>query len=131
MVLNGRKDIELVSVAVNGTAITADDYVLTEDTLVITKPPSGPFKLEIVTLIKPEQNTLLEGLYKSTGTFCTQACLPLQEYALLLYHTCYPVIHVYASLLSLIEIWSIYHWRCTALLACGQVCCDPPEYFNP
>ena len=30
------------------------------------------FELEIVTRIKPEENTALEGLYKSSGMYCTQ-----------------------------------------------------------
>lgn len=38
----------------------------------LTSLPSSPFDLEIVTEIEPQNNTSLEGLYKSTGTFCTQ-----------------------------------------------------------
>lgn len=35
--------------------------------------PAGPYALEVVTHIKPQENTSLEGLYKSSGNFCTQA----------------------------------------------------------
>lgn len=34
--------------------------------------PAGEFDLEIATDLHPEQNTSLEGLYKSGGNFCTQ-----------------------------------------------------------
>lgn len=43
--------------------------------------PTGPFDVEIVTEIKPQDNSLLEGLYKSSGNFCTQVMIgaTLQE----------------------------------------------------
>lgn len=34
--------------------------------------PAGPLEVEIVTEIKPQDNSLLEGLYKSSGNYCTQ-----------------------------------------------------------
>ena len=34
--------------------------------------PPGEFDLEVVTELQPEKNSLLEGLYKSGGNFCTQ-----------------------------------------------------------
>ena len=34
--------------------------------------PAGEFELSITTAIKPQDNTLLEGLYKSGGNFSTQ-----------------------------------------------------------
>jgi len=34
--------------------------------------PTKPFNLTITTVIKPQENTALEGLYKSSGNFCTQ-----------------------------------------------------------
>lgn len=37
---------------------------------------SGAFELEVVTAIKPQDNSLLEGLYKSSGNFCTQVRAP-------------------------------------------------------
>lgn len=33
---------------------------------------AGDVEVEIVTHIKPQENTLLEGLYKSGGNYCTQ-----------------------------------------------------------
>ena len=34
--------------------------------------PNGPFTLEIETLVDPTANTQLSGLYRSSGTYCTQ-----------------------------------------------------------
>ena len=36
------------------------------------RPPAGAFELEVHTDCHPDQNSLLEGLYKSGGNFCTQ-----------------------------------------------------------
>jgi len=72
MFLNGRKDVQLQGVRVNGAVLVEADYELTERSLLITAPPAGDFELEITTLIKPQENTSLEGLYKSGGNFCTQ-----------------------------------------------------------
>jgi aminopeptidase N len=67
--LNG-EGLELMSLTLNGEKledITVDDVGLT-----IQNPPHGAFTVEITTRIKPEDNTRLEGLYKSGGTYCTQ-----------------------------------------------------------
>lgn len=50
----------------------ASGYALTEKSLTLLEPPSGPFELEVVTEIKPQDNSLLEGLYQSSGNYCTQ-----------------------------------------------------------
>jgi aminopeptidase N len=42
------------------------------DQLTIPQPPNGPFTLEIETLVDPTANTQLSGLYRSSGTYCTQ-----------------------------------------------------------
>ena len=44
----------------------------TPDSLTIPQPPNGPFTLEIETLVDPTANTQLSGLYRSSGTYCTQ-----------------------------------------------------------
>ena len=72
LLLDGRKDITLVSIAVDGAVVPASNYDLTEKTLTINGLPSGAFELAITTAIKPQENTLLEGLYKSGGNFSTQ-----------------------------------------------------------
>ena len=70
--LNGDPTVELAGVEVNGTALDASAYVLTKKGITITAPPAAPFELKITTKIKPQENTELEGLYKSSGNFCTQ-----------------------------------------------------------
>ena len=44
----------------------------TPDSLTIPQVPNGPFTLEIETLVDPTANTQLSGLYRSSGTYCTQ-----------------------------------------------------------
>lgn len=71
VVLDG-DGLSLVSLAIEGAALSADSYVATPDSLTIPQPPNGPFKLEIETVIDPSANTQLSGLYRSNGTYCTQ-----------------------------------------------------------
>lgn len=71
LVLDGH-DIKLVSICVNGKELKEGEYLLDSRHLTLLSPPSGTFTLEIVNEIHPEQNTSLEGLYKSSGNFCTQ-----------------------------------------------------------
>eukprot|EP00258_Populus_trichocarpa_P026327 XP_024442346.1 puromycin-sensitive aminopeptidase [Populus trichocarpa] len=71
LVLDGA-DLKLLSVKVNGEELKNGDYHLESRHLTILSPPSGKFTLEIVTEIYPQKNTSLEGLYKSSGNFCTQ-----------------------------------------------------------
>ncbi|KAJ6426570.1 hypothetical protein OIU84_022216 [Salix udensis] len=71
LVLDGA-DLKLLSVKVNGEELKNGDYHLESRHLTILSPPSGKFTLEIVTEIYPHKNTSLEGLYKSSGNFCTQ-----------------------------------------------------------
>ncbi|WP_318445926.1 aminopeptidase N [Photobacterium leiognathi] len=68
LVLDG-DELELVSVTVNGEAWSA--YAKEDGHLVLSDLPAE-FDLTIVTMINPEANTALEGLYKSGGGFCTQ-----------------------------------------------------------
>lgn len=72
MFLNGREDMVLESVTINGEALDKAAYLLDPKSLTIKSPPEGEFELQIVTKIKPQENSLLEGLYKSGGNFCTQ-----------------------------------------------------------
>ncbi|WP_260258501.1 aminopeptidase N [Vibrio intestinalis] len=59
----------LKSLLVNGEAWS--DYQEVEGGLHIHQLPTQ-FELTVVTEVNPEANTLLEGLYKSGGAFCTQ-----------------------------------------------------------
>lgn len=59
----------LTSLAVNG--VEYSDYTLTDFQLTIHNV-SGEFNLKITTEVNPQENTALEGLYKSGDGFCTQ-----------------------------------------------------------
>lgn len=63
--------LQLRKLTLNEAVLKPADYTVTDETLTITQPPAS-FSLEIETLIHPEQNTELTGLYKTQGTFCTQ-----------------------------------------------------------
>ncbi|KAJ0716496.1 putative cytosol alanyl aminopeptidase [Helianthus annuus] len=71
LVLDG-VDLKLISVKINGNELKEGDFHLDARHLILTSPPSGNFILETVTEILPQKNTSLEGLYKSSGNFCTQ-----------------------------------------------------------
>ena len=71
LVLDG-DGLSLVSLKLDGAALPADSYVATSDSLTIAQPPARPFTLEIETAVDPSANTQLSGLYRSSGTYCTQ-----------------------------------------------------------
>jgi aminopeptidase N len=73
LVLQG-ESLKLVSLALDGQAMAADQYRLDERSLTILQT-RGTFTLETVAEIAPAANTALEGLYQSGGMFCTQ-CEP-------------------------------------------------------
>src|SRR5882724_7052443 len=64
--------LTLVSLKLDGAPVAKDLYVATPDNLTIAQPPHRPFTLEIETLVDPQANTQLSGLYRSSGTYCTQ-----------------------------------------------------------
>ncbi len=71
LVLDGEK-LTLISIALDGRNLTADDYQITDNSLTIHKVPQAPFTLDIVTACGPKANTALTGLYMSNGIYCTQ-----------------------------------------------------------
>ncbi len=71
LVLDG-DELKLVSVAIDGAALPPDRYTATPDRLTVASVPKKPFTLEIVTEIDPTANTKLMGLYRTSGTWCTQ-----------------------------------------------------------
>jgi aminopeptidase N len=73
IVLDG-VDLILKSVKLDNRQLGPADYTVTKDCLKINGLPDN-CRLEIQTEIKPQENTSLEGLYKSSGNFCTQ-CEP-------------------------------------------------------
>ena len=68
--LHGDESVELASIAVNGEAFTT--YERTAKGIALSSLPTAAFDLRVETVIKPQENTALEGLYKSSGNFCTQ-----------------------------------------------------------
>lgn len=64
-------NLELLSIAIDGCELTDKDYVIADETLTIAEVPAR-FELSCETLIEPQNNTSLEGLYKSHTMFCTQ-----------------------------------------------------------
>ena len=73
LVLHG-EDLKLISLTLDGKALTAGAYRLDDKSLVIPDVPDR-FILESVCEIAPAANIALEGLYQSGGMFCTQ-CEP-------------------------------------------------------
>ncbi|NVK21598.1 MAG: aminopeptidase N [Kangiellaceae bacterium] len=70
LVLDGEQ-LELLSIAVDGQALTEAEYQVTDELLII-KQPKPEFTLTTCVKIYPEKNTALEGLYQSSGKYCTQ-----------------------------------------------------------
>ncbi len=64
-------DLELVSVSIDSRRLDPSEYVVDPVSLTVHSPPSA-FTLQVVTAINPIKNTALEGLYQSSGNFCTQ-----------------------------------------------------------
>ncbi|MDP4916247.1 MAG: aminopeptidase N, partial [Haliea sp.] len=65
------QQLELVSIAIDGRELTVQEYQLGEETLRIEQLPDQ-FRLQSQCRIRPQNNTSLEGLYKSRTMFCTQ-----------------------------------------------------------
>ncbi|NLD00107.1 MAG: aminopeptidase N [Gammaproteobacteria bacterium] len=70
LVLDGQH-LELVSLALDGKPLTAVEYTVTDKHLEL-QPTHSRFELTSTVRIEPQNNTALEGLYKSSGMFCTQ-----------------------------------------------------------
>ena len=68
------EELELRSITMDGKVLSAGrDYVLgAEEGLTVLAPPATSFELAIVVAIKPQDNTQLSGLYKTSGNYCTQ-----------------------------------------------------------
>ena len=62
---------DLQFIELDGVRLGAEQYSVSEEVLLIPSVPKQ-FSLRIQTHITPQTNTSLEGLYKSSGNFCTQ-----------------------------------------------------------
>jgi len=65
------EELELKSLAIDGRRLAENEYQISENGLTIHSPPES-FLLQIETQVYPQNNTSLEGLYRSSGNFCTQ-----------------------------------------------------------
>ena len=70
LVLDGA-DLTLEQVTLDGAELDNTQYVVDAQSLTLRELPEH-FCLRLRTVIHPERNTSLDGLYKSSNTFCTQ-----------------------------------------------------------
>ncbi|MCX5570454.1 aminopeptidase N [Kaistia nematophila] len=65
-------EITLKGLKLDGAPLAQGRYTATPSLLTLHDAPNGPFTLEIETEVDPAANTKLMGLYRTTGTYCTQ-----------------------------------------------------------
>ena len=65
------EELTLVSVELDGRALSSNEYALSDHSLTLFNLDEG-HEIRIVTQICPEENTALEGLYRSSSMYCTQ-----------------------------------------------------------
>ncbi len=70
LILDGQH-LELLALALDGKPLSDAHYRIDADHLTLLDPPAS-FELAVTTRIHPQDNTALEGLYQSSGNFCTQ-----------------------------------------------------------
>ncbi len=70
LVLDGHRFV-LRALALDGAPLQPGRYTADGEKLTIPTVPSA-FTLEVETELRPQENTFLEGLYRSAGMFCTQ-----------------------------------------------------------
>lgn len=70
LVLSG-VELQLKRLLLDGRELDSAEFEVDAESLTIAQVPDR-FELECVTLIRPDQNSSLEGLYKSNSMFCTQ-----------------------------------------------------------
>ncbi len=71
LILDG-DNLKLLSIAVDGQTLQSNAYDVTPSALELTPPTGDTFTLTITTELNPDANTQLMGLYRSSGTYCTQ-----------------------------------------------------------
>ncbi|MPT22056.1 MAG: aminopeptidase N, partial [Starkeya sp.] len=71
IVLDG-DELQLKALHLDGVPLAGTGYVVTPQALTVLAPPQRALTLEIETVVNPSANTKLMGLYRSSGTYCTQ-----------------------------------------------------------
>ena len=71
LVLDGGKDLQTISVAVDGRELASNEFRMEDGSLTIFDAPEA-FELTTLVEIRPEDNTALQGLYRSGDMLCTQ-----------------------------------------------------------
>lgn len=74
LVLDG-DELKLDSIAIDGAPLVLSSYLADANSLTIVEPPHRRFVLDTEVTLDPAANTKLMGLYRSSGTWCTQ-CEP-------------------------------------------------------
>ncbi|OZG74006.1 aminopeptidase N [Hahella sp. CCB-MM4] len=64
-------ELELQHLVLDGRELQSNEYQLDDEGITLERLPKA-FVLNVVTWIKPQENTCLEGLYRSSSMFCTQ-----------------------------------------------------------
>jgi aminopeptidase N len=73
--LDGRADAKLLSIRVDGAEVPKEHYAVDARGVTLAPaaiPEAASWELRLVTELCPQDNSSLEGLYKSGGNFCTQ-----------------------------------------------------------
>jgi len=65
------ENLELYGVSVNDEKLSVQDYCIDENGITLLRVPDS-FVLKIITKIFPDKNTDLEGLYRTSGNYCSQ-----------------------------------------------------------
>jgi len=71
LVLNGSANLDTRVIKIDGRELLSNEYQVDGDFLTLFSVPKS-FSLETKVALKPQENTALEGLYKSGDMFCTQ-----------------------------------------------------------
>lgn len=71
LVLNGSANLDTRVIIIDGRELLSNEYKVDGDFLTLFGVPNS-FSLETTVAVKPQENTALEGLYKSGDMFCTQ-----------------------------------------------------------
>ncbi|WP_420392800.1 aminopeptidase N [Acuticoccus sp.] len=64
--------LTLLSAELDGATLEPAAYEAGPDRFALLEPPQRRFELTLVTLVSPDDNTELMGLYRSNGVYCTQ-----------------------------------------------------------